>query len=93
MKRVIRNADVLFAGRLQKKEVLFDETSILEVSDKVTADAEEIDGTGLTLLPGLIDVHTHLREPGHEQKETIATGSKAAAAGGFTTIMAMPNID
>ena len=93
MKRVIRNADVLFAGRLQKKEVLFDETSILEVSDKIAADAEEIDGTGLTLLPGLIDVHTHLREPGHEQKETIATGSKAAAAGGFTTIMAMPNID
>jgi len=93
MKKVIRNAEVLYEGRLQKKEVLFDETMILEVSDHVEAEAEEIDGSGLTLLPGLIDVHAHLREPGHEEKETIASGSKAAAAGGFTTIMAMPNID
>ncbi len=93
MKKVIRNAEVLYEGRLQEKEVLFDETMILEVSDHVDAEAEEIDGCGLTLLPGLIDVHAHLREPGHEEKETIASGSKAAAAGGFTTIMAMPNID
>ena len=93
MKKVIRNAEVLYEGRLQKKEVLFDETMILEVSDHVEAEAEEIDGSGLTLLPGLIDVHAHLREPGHEEKETIASGSRAAAAGGFTTIMAMPNID
>ena len=93
MKKVIRNAEVLIDGRLEKKEVLFDETAILEVAEKIAAEAQEIDGTSLTLLPGLIDVHTHLREPGHEEKETIATGSKAAAAGGFTTIMAMPNID
>ncbi len=53
---------------------------------------EIIDAKGLTVLPGLIDVHVHLREPGFEQKETIETGTKAAARGGFTTIGAMPNI-
>ena len=55
--------------------------------------AESIDATGLTVSPGLIDVHVHLREPGGERKETIATGSRAAVAGGFTTIWAMPNTD
>lgn len=50
-----------------------------------------IDATGMAVIPGMIDVHTHLREPGYEYKETIETGSKAAAAGGFTTIMCMPN--
>lgn len=53
---------------------------------------EIIDGQGKVLLPGLVDVHVHLREPGYEYKETIATGSKAAARGGFTTIFAMPNV-
>ena len=50
-----------------------------------------IDCTGLVIAPGLIDMHVHLREPGFEHKETIATGAKAAAAGGFTTILGMPN--
>jgi dihydroorotase len=50
-----------------------------------------IDATGLIVSPGLIDMHVHLREPGGGQKETIATGSRAAAAGGFTSIVAMPN--
>jgi dihydroorotase len=50
-----------------------------------------IDATGLIVCPGLIDIHVHLREPGQTHKETIATGSRAAAAGGFTTIVCMPN--
>lgn len=62
-------------------------------ADKLPADAdvERIDANGLLVLPGLVDLHVHLRDPGHEYKETIASGSKAAAAGGFTTICCMPN--
>jgi len=54
-------------------------------------DSEIIDASGMWVVPGLIDMHTHLREPGHEYKETIATGCAAAAAGGFTSICCMPN--
>lgn len=55
--------------------------------------AETVDGDGLVLAPGLVDLHAHLREPGFEQKETIETGTRAAAAGGFTAVCAMPNTD
>lgn len=56
-------------------------------------DAEVIDAAGLVLLPGLVDLHTHLREPGGEDAETVATGSAAAALGGYTAIFAMPNTE
>jgi dihydroorotase len=56
-------------------------------------DAHAIDVAGLVVAPGLIDLHVHLREPGQEHKETIATGARAAAAGGFTAVCAMPNTD
>jgi dihydroorotase len=52
---------------------------------------DEIDATGLIVAPGLIDMHVHLREPGYAHKETIASGARAAAAGGFTTLVCMPN--
>ncbi|QHT55814.1 dihydroorotase [Cellulomonas sp. H30R-01] len=54
-------------------------------------DAVEVDGAGLVLLPGLVDLHTHLREPGREDAETIRTGTRAAALGGFTAVHAMAN--
>lgn len=57
------------------------------------ADAETIDCGGLILAPGLVDLHTHLREPGDEHKETIATGTRAAAVGGYTAVAAMANTD
>src|SRR6266567_710681 len=50
-----------------------------------------VDARGCWVVPGLIDLHTHLREPGQEYKEDIATGTRAAAAGGFTAVCAMPN--
>jgi len=53
--------------------------------------AKKIDGTGLVASPGLVDVHVHFREPGQTHKETIATGTRAAAAGGYTTVVCMPN--
>ncbi len=59
-----------------------------ELNEKVD---KEIDCTGLYIIPGMIDMHCHLREPGYEYKETIETGSKSAVAGGFTTICPMPN--
>lgn len=73
-------------------DVLIDEGQVVAVGrdlDRVGADV--VDVAGLIVTPGLIDVHVHLREPGFEAKETIATGTKAAAAGGFTSIFCMPN--
>jgi dihydroorotase len=57
----------------------------------VSPSARMIDATGLVIAPGFVDLHVHLREPGHEYKEDIASGARAAAAGGFTTVCCMPN--
>lgn len=73
-------------------EVLIEGDKIKRIDETIDEQAEKIiDGNNQLLLPGFIDVHVHLREPGDEHKETIETGTKAAARGGFTTICAMPN--
>jgi dihydroorotase len=66
---------------------------VLERGEEAPRDVELLDATGLVVAPGFIDLHAHLREPGAEYKETIATGAAAAVAGGWTTICAMPNTD
>jgi dihydroorotase len=66
---------------------------LLSRGDSHPEDAEVFDATGLIVAPGFIDLHVHLREPGHEYKETIASGSAAAVAGGWTSVCAMPNTD
>ena len=75
-------------------DLLLSDGEITQIGTGLSApDAEVIDGTGLIALPGLVDLHTHLREPGREDAETIATGSAAAALGGYTAVFAMANTD
>jgi len=66
---------------------------LLSHSDNVPEGCEVMDAIGLIVAPGFVDMHAHLREPGHEYKETIASGAAAAVAGGFATVCAMPNTD
>ncbi|MGI8735639.1 MAG: dihydroorotase [Pyrinomonadaceae bacterium] len=68
-------------------------TGVLDRGESAPTDAEVFDATGLLVAPGFIDLHVHLREPGQEYKETIASGAAAAVAGGWTSICAMPNTD
>src|SRR5438552_3015418 len=74
-----------------KVDILIEDGKISEVGKKLRQTAEMIDATGLVVVPGFIDLHTHLREPGQEHKETIATGTRAAVAGGYTAVCAMAN--
>jgi dihydroorotase len=91
MNMVIRNGRIIDPAN-QRDEV----ADLFIVDGKLSpqasgSDAEVIDAGGLIIAPGLIDLHVHLREPGFGWKETIETGARAAAAGGFTTIVCMPN--
>lgn len=89
---VIDPAQQVNAGR----NVLIDEgrvVGLLDVSEPAPEDAQVLDATGLIVAPGFIDLHTHLREPGQEYKETIATGTSAAVTGGWASVCAMPNTD
>lgn len=92
--QLIKNAKVLIVGKLVQRDVLIDGQKIAQVAENITsAEAEVFDAKGAFLTNGLVDVHVHFREPGFEYKETIATGSAAAARGGFTTVVAMPNLN
>ncbi|MEI2644010.1 MAG: amidohydrolase family protein [Candidatus Nanopelagicales bacterium] len=71
-------------------DVRIEDGLIAEIGPGLTGD-DVIEGNGAILLPGLVDLHTHLREPGREDAETVATGTRAAAAGGFTCVHAMAN--
>ncbi|HXM66684.1 MAG TPA: amidohydrolase family protein, partial [Candidatus Acidoferrum sp.] len=83
------------AGKINAAmDVLLRDGRVAEIAlpNKVRGGADEkIDARGLIVAPGFIDLHVHLREPGQSYKETIATGTAAAAAGGFTSVCTMPN--
>ena len=93
MEKLIQGVQMLNeAGELITGDVKITDDKISAIGNGLDkGNAEIIDGNGLFLAPGFIDVHVHLREPGGEQKETIASGTHAAAKGGYTTICAMPN--
>ena len=91
MKTILRNGRIIDPanGRDEVADLFIADGKI--TSEHAANDAEVIDASGLIVAPGLIDLHVHLREPGFGWKETIASGARAAAAGGFTTIVCMPN--
>ena len=93
MRTLLKNANKLLeSGKVEACEILIEDNKIKKIGTKIN---EQVDKTfdlqGKTVLPGFVDVHIHLREPGGEHKETILTGTKAAARGGYTTVCAMPN--
>ncbi len=95
MKTLIKNGIVVEPQQnLQKKlDILLDNGKIIKVADRINLEKnlKIIDATGCIVCAGLIDIHAHLRDPGYEEKETIETGTKAAAAGGITSVFCMPN--
>jgi dihydroorotase len=92
---VIRNGTVLDQGGERRADVLVADGRIVEVGPDLDVNAEDdvLDATGCHVAPGFVDLHVHLREPGREEAETIETGSRAGALGGFTALVAMPNTE
>ena len=94
MTYLLKNGSVYVNGSFENTDLLVKDGVIAALGkDLCCAEAEVIDCTGKTVVPGLVDLHVHLREPGFEYKETVATGTAAAAAGGYTTILSMPNLN
>lgn len=90
---LIKNAKLVICGNETKiADILVKDGKIIRIADIIDADCESYDANENLVIPGGIDVHAHLREPGFTHKETIKTGTHAAAKGGYTTIMAMPNV-
>ena len=91
-KLLIKNGTVVFSDGVKKCDILVDGDKIAKISENIdAAGVKTIDASGLHVFPGLIDMHVHLREPGYEYKEDIASGSAAAVCGGFTQVCCMPN--
>jgi len=89
---VIRGGTVLDQSGQSRADVAIEDSRIVDVGTTVDGDVV-LDATGCVVAPGFVDLHVHLREPGREEAETIETGSRAAALGGFTAIVAMPNTE
>jgi dihydroorotase len=95
MKLLFKNVTLVDPENLTLKnsDVLIENGKILRVEKGISAKAKKIEGKDCFILPGLFDMHVHLREPGREDEEDIESGSKAAISGGFTSVACMPNTD
>lgn len=89
---VLRGGRVVDGDGERVADVLIRDGVVAEVGAGLAC-SMELDASGCVVLPGLVDLHTHLREPGHEEAETVETGARAAALGGYTAIVAMPNTE
>jgi len=89
---VIRGGDVVDATGRRRADVAVDDGRVVAVGADLHGDTE-LDAGGCLVAPGLVDLHTHLRQPGREEAETVETGSRAAALGGYTAVVAMPNTE
>jgi dihydroorotase (multifunctional complex type) len=91
MSVLIKGGKVFYEGRFSESDVFIEYGKIKSVGKNIEKADETYDAKGMLVLPGLIDPHVHLREPGAEYKEDFRTGTQAAVAGGFTTVVDMPN--
>lgn len=93
MSMLLKNANVYTDGTFKIQDLIISDGIIKAVGSSLFSSSEEIiDCTGLTVFPGFVDVHVHLREPGFFYKETIESGTKACARGGYTSVCTMPNL-
>jgi dihydroorotase len=90
---VIKGGRIIDATGERAADVLIDDDGRIAAIDPDLSAARVVDAGGCVVAPGLVDLHTHLREPGREESETVETGSRAAALGGFTAVVAMPNTE
>ncbi len=95
MKFVLKNSKVFYGGKFVPLDILICDGNVAALEREIPAggDAAIFDFSGAYVLPGLVDPHVHLREPGFEYKETIRTGTLAAARGGYTAVCSMPNLN
>lgn len=89
---LIKNGSIIINNELVKKDILVNGEIIEHIEDNIEGEYDILDVKGCLVMPGAVDVHVHLREPGFENKETVYTGTLSAAKGGVTSIMAMPNL-
>lgn len=92
-KLLIKNANLIDPSQSFNciKDILIEDGIIAEIAENIQSDCKTIDAAGMYATPGLVDMHVHLRDPGFTDKEDILTGCKSAAAGGITSLLAMPN--
>lgn len=94
MNYLLKNAEVLIHGELSEQDVLVRDGFVVSLGRELDSEgAHAFDFKNCVIFPGFVDVHVHFREPGFSYKETIKTGSQAAAAGGYTTVCTMPNLN